>query len=344
MYFFVNIEFVNKWYFWLLLLIPVIIYFFYKTLKNWINFIFIEDLKSTFGWNSYMFYIKILLIILIFINFIIIAANPNTTNISEDIEKNGIDIVLALDISWSMEAEDLIPNRIEAAKQVINNFISNLSTDRLWLVVFAWKPFTSIPLTFDYSILEETVSWLWTNNIDQQKRWLSWTAIWDAILMAKTLFKAPKNESDEDYKKREKVIILLTDWDANVWVNPVLAWLSAKKEWIKIYTIWIWSEKWGIITVNDWFFERRIKIPPLNDKDLKQIASDTWWEYFRADNNNTFQTIFDELSKLEKNDINIEIKKEYSEYYEIFLYSLIILLWFFTFIMVSKTELRNNNL
>lgn len=339
---FENIEYLNKWYFFLGLLIPFIMYYFYKKEIKWFNLGFFSDLKIIFKNNNYKLYLKIFLLILILINFIFILSNPNITNISQKIQKNGIDIVIALDISGSMKAEDLKPNRIESAKTVINNFIWNLKSDRLWLVVFAWKPFTSIPLTFDYNLLNETISNLSTDNINQQKRWLNWTAIWDAILMSKTLFKAPKLEKKEEYTKREKVIILLTDGDANVWVDPILAWLSAKQEWIKIYTIWLWSEKWGIISYNSWPFKKQQIIPPLNDKALKQIAKDTWWIYFRADNNNTFQIIFDELSRLEKTDINIEIQKEYKEYYNMFIYSLVILLILFTYLMISNISFKNN--
>ena len=337
-----NIEFLNKWYFALILLIPIILYYFYKQDSKWINFLYFSELKKIFNKNNIKFYLKNILVVVILLNFILILANPNTTNVSEKVKKNGIDIVIALDISWSMDAEDLKPSRIEAAKNVINNFIWNLKTDRLGLVVFAWKPFTSIPLTFDYNILKETIARLWTKNINQQKRWLNWTAIWDAILMSKTLFKAPKDESVEDYKKREKVIILLTDWDANVWVDPVLAWLSAKKNWIKIYTIWIWSKNGGYITYNVWPFKQKAKIPPLNDAKLKEIAKDTWWVYFRADNNHTFKRIFDELQKLEKNDINIEIKKEYKEYYDIFIYTLVFFLTIFSFLMIKNLEIRKD--
>lgn len=341
--YFTNIEFLNKSYFLLLILLPFLAYYFYKKQTKWIDFIFFNDIKNIFKNNSYSFYLKILLLVLIFINFVLVLANPNKTNVSEKVQKNGIDIVLALDISGSMEADDLKPNRIEAAKSVISKFIWKLQTDRLWLVVFAWKPFTSIPLTFDYNILSETISRLWTNNIDQNQSWLNWTAIWDSILMSKTLFKAPKWADEKEYKNREKVIILLTDWDANVWVDPILAWLSAKKDWIKIYTIWIWSKDWWYITYDVWPFKQQQKIPPLNEKTLRQIASDTNAEFFRADDNNAFEAIFNELSKLEKNDINVEIKKEYSEYYKYFLYSLVILLWLFTYLMISKVEMRRNN-
>ena len=127
-----NIEFLNKWYFILVLLIPLILYFFYKKEKNWLMFSYLNDIKKIFKYNNLKFYIKPLLLLLILINFIIILANPNITNISKNITKNGIDIVIALDISTSMLAEDLKPNRMESSKNVISNFISNLKTDRLW--------------------------------------------------------------------------------------------------------------------------------------------------------------------------------------------------------------------
>jgi Ca-activated chloride channel family protein len=161
--------------------------------------------------------------------------------------------------------------------------------------------------------------------------------------MSKTLFRKPKWETEESYKKREKVIILLTDWDANVWVDPKLASLSAKKEGIKIYTIWIGSKKWGTITYNVWPFKKQAKIPPLNDTDLKIIASNTGGKYFRAENNNIFTSIFKELSSLEKNDINIKIQKEFSEYYTTYINSLFILLFIFSYLMIWSIELRKNN-
>ena len=335
-----NITFLNREYFWLVILIPIVLYFFYKKQKVGISLASYSLLKKVFWKNTYKIYLATALLWLILLNFIVLLANPNTTNVSEKIKKNWIDIVLALDVSGSMEAEDLKPNRLESAKRVINNFIKNLKTDRVWLVVFAWKPFTSIPLTFDYNILSETLSRLNTNIINQQKSWLNWTAIWDAILMSKTLFKTPI--SDEKQKKnREKVIILLTDWDANVWVDPVIAGLAAKKENIKIYTIWIWSKKWGYITYNIWGFLQKQKIPPLNDKALKQIAKDTWWEYFRATNNTVFKQIFDRLQKLEKNDIEVEVKKEYSEKYDIFIYSLVFLLLLFFIFIIWKVEVTH---
>ena len=223
-----NITFLNPNFFWLILIIPIILYFFYKKQKKGINFINFSDAKKIFWKNNLRFFWSILVLSLILFDFIVILANPNTTNVSEKIKKNWIDIVIALDISGSMESEDLKPNRLEAAKKVINSFIKKLKTDRVWMVVFAWKPFTSIPLTFDYNILTETINRLSTKDIQS-----NWTAIWDAILMWETLFDKDKKE-----KNREKVMILLTDWDANVWVDPKVAALSAKeKKYKNLYNL-----------------------------------------------------------------------------------------------------------
>jgi Ca-activated chloride channel family protein len=143
-------------------------------------------------------------------------------------------------------------------------------------------------------------------------------------------------------KNREKVIILLTDGDANVWVDPKIAALAAKEENIKIYTIWIWSRTWGYITYNFWWFLQKQKVPPLNDRDLKYISKVTNWEYFRADSNRTFEKIFNKLNKLEKNDIEVEIKKEYSQYYDLFVYLLIFLLLIFSYLNFSILDLKTN--
>lgn len=339
---FQNIEFIDNYCFLFLIFIPFFAYFFYKKQKKWLNFILIDDLKKIFIKNDYKFSLKIILLIIILFSFILLFANPNYINSKKNITKNWIDIVLALDISWSMESTDLNPSRIEAAKKVINDFISNIKTDRLGLVIFAWKPFTSIPLTFDYNILHENIDRLTTKTINQQRPWLDWTAIWDAILMSKTLFKAPTWISKDDYEKRQKAIILLTDWDANVWVEPTLASLSAAKEKIKIFTIWIWSEKWWILNYNVWWFINQVQIPPLNDKTLKEIAQNTNWEFFRATDNDSFKKIFETLQKLEKNDIKISVTKLYNEYYTLFINILIISLFCFCILIFRDLDYAND--
>jgi hypothetical protein len=147
----------------------------------------------------------------------------------------------------------------------------------------------------------------------------------------------------EEYKKREKVVILLTDGDANVWVQPNLASLSLKKEWIKIYTIWIGSEKWGSVFIDSWFWIRQEqKIPPLNEKALQEIAQNTSWEFFRATDNNSFSNIFTHLQKLDKKDIKIHITKLYNEEYTYFMISLVCFLFLFILLIFKDWDYANN--
>ncbi len=332
-----NLEFLKENYFFLLFLVPIIVFFYYKKQSSWILFSFFSDVKNTYKKNIFSFYIKIIVLIFILIFYIIILANPNLVNQSEKISKNGIDIVLILDISTSMEATDLTPTRIEKAKQVLSNFIWKQETNRLWLVVFAWKPFTSIPLTFDYNILKETINNISTNVINQNNYYLWWTAIWDAILMWETLF-----DKDEKNKNREKIIILLTDWDANIWVDPLLASLSSKEKNIKIYSIWIWSKDWGEISYYNWPFLQTQKVPPLKDDTLIKISNNTFWEYFKATDDRVFENIFKKLESLEKSLIEIEKQNNYSPNYTYFVLTLIVLLFIFIILSLSKTEIRSN--
>ena len=331
-------EFLNKEYFILILVIPIIIYLVWlKYKKNSINFKFTEDLEKVFKYWKIKFWWKLILLASILLSFILILANPNKSNIEEKIKKNGIDIVFLLDVSQSMNAEDLKPTRIDAAKNILWNFLDKLKTDRVWLVIFAWKPFTSLPLTFDYQVVKETLKDLSTDTINQENQNLNWTAIWDAILMWKNLF---KNWTWDNLTwnniKREKIMILLTDGDANKWIDPILAAEYAKKYWIKIYTIWIGSKRWWYITYQVWPFTQRAQIPPLKEETLRKIAQITNWKFYRATDNYTLYQIFQDLAKLTKTDIETKVKKTYTPYYLPFAYLIIILLGVYSFTKIKE--------
>lgn len=327
---FFGIEFLNPEYFLLLIFLPFLLFALYHKQKRYFLFSFFNDLKNTYTKKSYIFLIKSILITFIFIFYIFIFSNPNIPITNKKTNKIWIDIVLILDISFSMEATDLLPNRLEKAKEVINDFIDYQKTNRVWLVVFAWKPFTSIPLTFDYNILKETIWNLQTNTINQNNKSLAGTAIWDSILMWETLFWD---------NNREKVIILLTDWDSNTWVDPKLAATNSNEKGIIIYTIWIWSKQgWQVKYISSWF-EHIQTIPAINDELLKEVSKITSWEYFRAEDNLSLEKIFKYLEKLEKQDIEIKTNKLYSNEYKFFAYILSFLLFVFTIYILNKKEL-----
>ena len=295
----------------------------------------IDDFKNAwFQFFDIFLSLKYVLIIIIYSVFFMLFADPNNINIKEKIQKNWIDIVIALDISKSMEASDLQPSRIAAAKKVIWDFVKEIWSDRLWLVVFAGKPYSSIPLTYDYRLISEVVDTLSTDTLNQSISGLDGTAIWDALLLSSTILKPEEEEEEEEEKNetesqnREKIVILLTDGDANKWVDPLLAVQLLQSKWIKAYTIWVWSKNWGTVKVQNGPFTQTLQIAPLNETTLREIAKISDWKFFRATDNNSLEDIFLEISKLEKTEIETEIEKNYVTVYEPFLYILLILLWF----------------
>ncbi len=312
-------NFLHKEYLWFWILVFLVIFwYFYISKKNSIYINFFDDLKNKYQKFNYLFFLRLFLIIWIFLIFIVILADPQKINVKENIKKNWIDIVLALDVSKSMDANDLSPTRIEKAKQLIIDFLTKQKTNRVWLVIFSWQPISSIPLTFDYNILISTIKNITTDSIKQDFNLFSWTAVWDALLIWQKMFKD---------KNREKVIILLTDWDSNKWVNPVLVSEDIlKNQKIKVYTIWIWSKSWWYISYKTAFFNRLAKIPPLNEKTLRKISKITSAEFFRASDDKTFEKIFKKLESLEKNEISVKTIKINSWDYKKFFYILLILI------------------
>ncbi len=324
-----NLIFLNKFYFLILIPLFLIIGFLYFRKKTRLNFVFFDDLKSIYKQSSFYYYFFFLFLIIISIFYTIILANPNIQSTTEKIKKNGIDIVLAFDVSYSMEATDLEPNRITVAREVISFFLWNLKTDRVWVVVFSGKPFTSIPLTYDYEFLKEYVSSLTTETIKQNNMTLQWTAIGDAMLMWSYLF-------DEKSLEREKVMIIVTDWEANKWLQPTVALKLLKDKKIKSYTIWVgWLEK-SYVIVDDMFWNKqKIEIWWIDEETLKKIADETGWIYYRASSKDVFKSIFEDINKLEKKEIEIEVKKLYDTKYEYF-YSILLFLQFCFLLLLFK--------
>lgn len=331
MYYFMHLEY-------FLLLIPIFFILVFLYFKWWKNIVFsnIKILNSIFKRNAFIYKIYYLLLFFIFIFYISIFSNLVIREEKDEIIENWIDIQIVLDISYSMLAEDFSPNRLEASKNIISKFMKNLSWDRLWLIVFAWKPFTSLPLNFDYSISEKIIKNISVNTINQNNSRMQGTAVWDAIIIASEWF-------DEKSIDREKIIILLTDWESNVWLNPIksIEYLEKSKSSndIKIYTIWIWWENEAFIKTKDIFWrEISTKVWWLNEKILQQISQKTWWKYFRASDINTLDNVFETISKLEKKEIlreKIVIEKEKNL---LFVYVLM-LLFFSLFILKYKKNI-----
>ncbi len=315
------IKFYYIWYF--LLIIPIILFLLLLYFKWWkkILFSWINDVKTIFSSNTNYYKIYYLFIFLIFIFFIIIFSKPVIENKLEKVTKSGIDIQIVLDISYSMIAKDLEPNRLEVAKSVIWDFVNKIETDRVWLIVYSGKVFTSLPLSFDYNIIKKTINNITINTINQNYFELQWTASWDALILAWKLLHNNDN--------REKIIILVTDWEANKWINPLAALSYIKQQFwwkIRIYTIWIWWDKKTTISITNplWQVEE-MEIWWVNENVLKAIAKSTDAKFFLARDKQSLENIFNTISKLEKREIVSQTININKEKYDYFIYILMFL-------------------
>ncbi len=326
----------NPIYLLCLIFIPIYIGFFYykRKKREAIQISVFSDLRKAqnTSWSKYFPLLKHILIILIIIFFSISLARPQNSHEKRNVNKKGIDIIIALDVSESMLAEDLKPNRIEAAKVSINEFIGNIESDRLGIIVFSGVAFTQSPLTFDYNILKEYLTQVSTKSINQNIHGLNGTAIGDAMLAAVNRFRKLEN--------RSKVLILLTDGNANTGADPFIAAQKAKEENIKIYTIGIGKKGGAPLPIINRFGKKdvardrrgRVVMATFKEDDLKKMASIGNGKYFRASDNLKFKQIMREINLLEKQDIETEITTEYSENFMPFLIALFVL--FFIYIIL----------
>ncbi len=234
--------------------------------------------------------------------FLIVAlARPQTSSSAENVYTEGIDIVLLLDISGSMLAEDFTPNRIEAAKQVAQDFIDGRQHDRIGLVIFAGQSFTQCPMTLDYHVLKNLLRQVKPGMVEDG------TAIGMAIAQGVNRLK--------DSKAKSKVMILLTDGVNNRGeIDPITAAQIAQTFGIRIYTIGVGTIGEAPYPVQTPFGIRYQNMQvDVDEKTLQQIATMTDGEYFRATNNRTLRQIYNEIDKLEKTRIEVRQYRSYTE-------------------------------
>ncbi len=299
----------------------IFLYFYIQTKKNAKKFKFMIELEIIFWKSKKYFYIQIVLIISIILFFSLIISNPYKKEWKKHLIRKGIDIALVLDLSYSMVAEDIAPNRLEVAKKVLSDFTSKLKTDRVWLIVFSWKPFTSIPLTFDYEFINHYINNISIKDINQDFQHLQGTAIWDALLYGANIF--------EEDSKREKVIVLFTDGEANKWIDPIQVIRYIKEKNIKVHTVWIGWNKDTFVVVNNMYGSQKIGIWWIDEKNLQAIASMTNGMYYRAESEKTFEKIFEKLDLLPKKEIEMEEIYMNTPFYKPFVYIIFLLLYFF---------------
>lgn len=241
---------------------------------------------------------------------IVALARPQSVSSQQNIEIEGIDIVLALDVSGSMLARDFDPDRLEASKEVANDFIRRRPNDRVALVIFSGEAFTQVPLTTDHAMISTIFKEVKSGMIEDG------TAIGDGLATA-----ASRLQNSEAVSK---VIILLTDGVNNSGsVDPRSAAEIAKMFGVRVYTIGVGSQGTAPYPVQDQFGRTRMQQMEVQiDEDLlKEIAATTGGQYFRAENNKKLEEIYNEIDKLEKSKIDVQ---EFRRKHEMFLpYALI---------------------
>lgn len=283
---------------WLLLLIPLLV---------WVNFLWRRQREIRFNWSvvekvvqlqrrgsgrlpELPFWLRIMAFVLI----IMALARPQSITQEQEIHTEGIDIVLVLDISGSMQAMDFEPNRLEAAKVVARDFINQRISDRIGLVVFSSQSFTQCPMTTDYGILKTLLEQVEMGVIDDG------TAIGYSIGTAINRLK--------DSPATSQVIILLTDGDNNRGVDPLTVAQIAADRGHRIYTIGVGTRGMAPFPAKDIFGRkttRQLQVT-INEELLQQVSQQTGGKYYRATDNETLEEIYAEINQLEKADISVE--------------------------------------
>ncbi|MBO7635744.1 MAG: VWA domain-containing protein [Paludibacteraceae bacterium] len=315
----------------LLILIPLAAWYFFRRKRTTAN-LQISTTEAFMGvGKSYKYYLLHLPFILrmgVIALLIIVLARPQSSNNWSDKDVEGIDIVMAMDISGSMIAEDLKPNRLEAAKSVGVDFISSRPNDNIGIVVFAGESFTLSPMTTDKASLVSLM-----NNVSDEMIDADGTAIGMGLANAVNRIK--------DSQAKSRVIILLTDGSNNRGeVDPLTAADLAKTYNIRVYTIGVGTKGLAPYPVRTVFgIQRQNMKVDIDEKTLQAIADKTNGKYFRATDNKTLKAIYAEIDQMEKTKIQVT---EYTKKQEEFLpYAICALLLLLLEVILRNTVLRH---
>jgi len=313
-----NIEFANPGYLYLLIIVPLLgLWYWYKHGHDQATL----QVSDTSGFMpgslsvKQFLYFSLYLFRLAAIALLIIAlARPQSHMRRHDVTIEGIDIVLALDVSGSMLAMDLKPDRLEAAKDVAKEFISGRGDDRFGLVIFSGESFTQCPLTTDHRVVKDLFGDVKSGMIEDG------TAIGDGLATAVSRLKESTAVS--------KVIILLTDGVNNMGsVDPLSAAEIAKVYGVRVYTIGVGTMGKAPYPVQTPFgIQTQYVDVKIDEQLLQQVAEMTEGRYFRATSNKKLRDIYDEIDKLEKSKIDVaEIKRTNEEFFPFALFAFILI-------------------
>lgn len=326
-----QLEFANREFFWLLAVLPIFIVWYvlrFKRSRATLRFSAWRDLPASPLGKQVVQHAVFGFKLLAVAALIVALTRPQSATSWQNVSTEGIDIVIALDISGSMLARDFSPNRLEASKEVAQEFIRNRPTDRMGLVVYAGESFTQCPLTTDHSVLINLFQGIENGMIDDG------TAIGMGLATAVNRLK----ESDA----KSKVVILLTDGSNNSGnIPPITAAEIAQAFDIRVYTIGVGTNGYAPMPVrlgNGQIVYEKAKVF-IDEETLKQIATQTGGSYFRATDNTSLADIYKEIDQLEKSKVEVTEYRKRKEEYAPFLWAggTLLLLSF----VVQQTWLRS---
>lgn len=317
-----KITFLNPEFFWLLLIIPVVVAWQFWKRNQQMATLKISSLQGFSKSTSFLAKLKPLLFVfrlLALSSMIVALARPRTVDVSSKTKTTkGIDIVMAIDVSGSMLAKDLRPNRMEALKKVAQGFVEARPNDRIGIVVYASEAYTKTPVTSDKAVVLDALRSVKYDNILQDG-----TGIGMGLSTAINRLK--------DSKAKSKVVILMTDGVNNAgFIEPETASNIAKEFGIKVYTIAIGTNGMAefpyAIAPNGSFLFKMMPVE-IDEKLLRGIAANTGGKYFRATSNSSLSNVYEEINKLETTEIE-ELKfYDYDEKFRPFaLFALALLL------------------
>lgn len=321
--------FAHPYFFLLLLLVPLAVWLYLWREKRPATFTL-----STIGafrgrkvsWRTRLCWLPFALALLAFISGVVALARPQSSNAYSTESTEGINIVLALDISGSMLAKDLQPNRFEAAKSVAGEFVSSRPYDNIGLVVFAGESYTQCPLTTDHAVLLNMINGVEMGLVNDG------TAIGSGLATAVNRLK--------EIKEGSKVVILLTDGTNNSGtIAPVTAAEIAASFGIRVYTIGVGTMGEALYPIQTYLGVEYVSMPvEIDEASLKQIASATGGQYFRATDNNSLHKIYEEIDQLEKVKLKVESFTQKEELFPPYLWAALILL--FAALLLRSTLFR----
>ena len=299
-----NIYFAQPAFFGLLILLPVLIFWEIKKSDRAQATIMVSSVGQFRGarsWKNILRPLPFIFRMLALACIIFALARPQTRNDEQLVTGEGIDIVLCLDISGSMLAQDFTPNRMEAAKNVAGEFIDHRPTDRIGLVIFSGESFTMCPLTTDRIVLKTQLANVQSGLLEDG------TAIGSGLATGVDRLRSSPSKS--------KVIILLTDGENNGGlIDPNTAKEIAKSVGVKVYTVGMGTEGFAPVPIQtpSGVIYQKEKVN-IDEKLLTQIATETGGRYYRAKDNESLKNIYNEIDQLEKSKIETTTLRRYTE-------------------------------